>query len=203
MKIVSSLTTLIFAVVFAGAALAGPNAETPTKAPGDKMQQLKPGMLRTPSPSPWVSVKLTSAWLQDAHGKQTYWNGSGPLSGKQFCPVSLWYRATVKSTTPAPSVAFVLSDGTSVAAALQSTGAPVSGIYTFITGGSVDITNKSDPDAHAPAQIGLLKTLQGHVQVLAPTFLDKSSVTSSQSVTVSGAQCANITCSLDGCQLGK
>ncbi len=181
MRSIANLTVLIFSLSFAGAALAGGDMQG--KAPGDKMQQLRPGMLRMPSPSPWVKVQFNSVWLQDAHSNKTMPNASGVLSGPQICPVSLAYRATILSTTPNVTAALVLSDGTTVAANLPPAGTPVSGNYTFVFGGSVDV--------------------QAHLQILSPKTLDPASTPSSSVVTMSGAQCTNVVCSVDGCGFAK
>ncbi len=202
MRLISSLTVLIFALSFASPSLAAPGGDMPGKVPGDKMHQLKPGMLRTPNPSPWVRVKLDAVWLQDAHFTHTTPNASGVLSGPQFCPVSLNYRATLTSTTTNVTVALVLSDGTSVPAALPPAGTPSSGLYTFVFGGSTDVT-KEDPNAPMQKLAVSLKTIQAHLQVLTPSVVDPASTAASQTVTMAGAQCTNLVCSVDGCGLAK
>src|SRR5258707_9731369 len=196
MRSIANLTVLIFSLSFAGAALAGGDMQG--KAPGDKMQQLRPGMLRMPSPSPWVKVQFNSVWLQDAHSNKTMPNASGVLSGPQICPVSLAYRATILSTTPNVTAALVLSDGTTVAANLPPAGTPVSGNYTFVFGGSVDVTHDA-PNAPGSGLNVPLKTIQAHLQILSPKTLDPASTPSSSVVTMSGAQCTNVVCSVDGC----
>ena len=202
MRLISSLTALILALSLAGAAQAMPDGDTPGKAPGDKMHQLKPGMLRMPNVSPWVSVKLEAVWLQDAHSSQTKPNASGVLSGPQFCPVTLNYRATITSTVPNLTAALVLSDGTTVAAVLPPAGAPIGGFYTFVFGGSADVT-KADPNAKPVGLAEPLQTLQAHVQILTPKAVAPTSVTSSQAVTMAGAQCTNLVCSIQGCGYAK
>ncbi len=202
MKFILSLTALIFSASFVSSALALPGGDVPGKAPGDKMHQLKPGMLRVPTPAPWVKVQLDAVWLQDSQSHQTQPNAAGILTGPQACPVSLSYRATITSTVPNPTVALMLSDGSTVAAVLPPAGTPSGGFYTFVFGGSADVT-KTDANAHPVGLVEPLSTVQAHVQILTPKSVAPTSITSTQTVTMAGAQCTNVVCSIQGCGYSK
>ena len=139
MRLISSLMAFLLSVSLSGAALAQMNGDMPGKTPGDKMHPLKPGMLRMPNPSPWVKVTLDAVWLHDAHSHDTMPNASGVLSGPQFCPVSLGYKATIVSTTLNVTAAVVLNDGTKVAVNMPAPGPPKSGNFTFRLDGFVDL----------------------------------------------------------------
>ena len=52
MRLISSLTAIVLSLSLSGAALAQMGGDMPGKTPGDKMHQLKPGMLRLPNPAP-------------------------------------------------------------------------------------------------------------------------------------------------------
>ena len=202
MRLISSLTVILLSLSLSGAALAQMNGDGPGKIPGDKMHQLKPGMLRMPNPAPWVKVTLDAAWLHDAHSHDTMPNASGVLSGPQFCPVSLGYKATIVSTTLNVTAAVVLNDGTMVAVNMPTPGPPKSGNYTFRLDGFVDFTKEES----APPGKGFaipLKTVQAHLQILTPKPVDPASTTSSQSVTMTGATCSNVVCTIDGCGFAK
>ena len=147
-------------------------------------------------------MTLDGVWLQDAHSHSTMPNASGVLSGPQFCPVALGYKATIVSTSPSLTAALVLSDGTQVAANLPPAGTPKSGNYTFRISGSVDFTKEES----APPGSGFaipLKTVQAHLLILSPKPVDPASTTSSQSVTMTGATCSNVVCTIDGCGFAK